>query len=80
LLAPLISPKSEQGVIYVIHQQAVAAMRNELAQFFARFNRWVDVRRFQKIMDQNGKKYEQLAIFKLARQERELPVYEVMIQ
>ena len=75
--APLVVPKSGKASFFVSHQQAAESMRKELSRFFTRFHRWIDGKRFLKIMNQNGKLYERLAIWRMARLTRDLPVYEV---
>eukprot|EP00299_Pterocystis_sp_00344_P014090 c6967_g1_i1.p1 GENE.c6967_g1_i1~~c6967_g1_i1.p1 ORF type:complete len:415 (-),score=119.11 c6967_g1_i1:80-1324(-) len=79
-IAPLLPPRSSKGTVVLIHSQAAAVMRGELARFFARYNRYIGIRHFLNLVGQNAVKYEELAIFKLARTVVERPVYEVTIE
>jgi len=79
-LSPLLKPRGAKGSLIVIHSQASTIMREELANYFARFNRWIDVKRFLKRMNENAMKYEELAIFRMARMGTAKPVYEVTIE
>eukprot|EP00298_Acanthocystis_sp_HF-20_P008870 c17954_g1_i1.p1 GENE.c17954_g1_i1~~c17954_g1_i1.p1 ORF type:complete len:473 (+),score=164.37 c17954_g1_i1:122-1420(+) len=76
-LAPLITPRSSKGAIMLFHSQATTFMRTELSEFFTHYNRWIDAKKFKKIMDKNGLKYEEMAIWRMARTGRLLPVFEV---
>eukprot|EP00301_Raphidiophrys_heterophryoidea_P003149 c11434_g1_i1.p1 GENE.c11434_g1_i1~~c11434_g1_i1.p1 ORF type:complete len:429 (-),score=84.12 c11434_g1_i1:22-1308(-) len=79
-LAPLFTPRSDKGNLFISHQSAASTMRWELAVFFSMYHRWVNPQIFIKMANQNGDKYEQMAIWKEARMSNNLPVYEVTIQ
>jgi len=79
-LAPLLTPRSERGSLYISHSEAATTMRWELAVFFSRYHRWVNPKLFVKMANQNGEKYEQMAIWRQARMTNNLPVYEVKIE
>lgn len=79
-VAPLIKPKESDTSVYVVHRQAIEALRKEVADFFADQDPKIDAEKFRLSMDELGDRHLEKDIEYLARTtEKRLPVWEVTI-